>query len=520
MDTEVVRSLDPPTSVDVGYAEQSAQQWWEAMADSCAALGKHVESIQAIALSGQMQGVLLVDAHGEPILPALLYSDSRARAEAAHLEEKLGQERLLRGVQNWKGAVSVLPKLCWLHHHCPDLLERANHILLGAHDWLFFRLTGLAVTDLTNASVSGLLRADKDEWAFQLLLDAGLPASIAAKLPELATGGPAVAFLLPAAASRLRLSRGSNIKVCHGAGDLGTTTRGALGERSVGTYCYLGTSGWVATQRSTISEQERGRAFCVLGASRERRYLLAAPMTTAGGNLRWLLGVMWPGLPESDAYVELESEASNAPPGCGGVLYLPYLSGERCPVKDPQARACFIGMGVGTTRGILCRAVMEGICFAMRSLLELLPGEHLAHGAKHGVLAATNQANISEDDGHKIELPPPPLVVVGGVAASRTVVQTLANVMQREVHVPSAFLHAPALGAAWLAFEAINDAEGENEDDVERLKPSSPNDVDFKDTSLVLLPDSELKEMYDTRYRAFCMLHPALRETFPLLRAR
>jgi len=309
-------------------------------------------------------------------------------------------------------------------------------------------------------------------------------------LPALATRGPALAPLLPAAAAQLgfRVNSVRTVTVCHGAGDLGTTTAGALGANSVGTYCYLGTSGWVATQRPAGTLYD-GPAVCVRGASPGHSLLLAAPTTTAGGNLHWLASVLWPGVDKQTAFAAFELEVSAAPAGCDGVLYLPYLNGERCPVRDPDARACFVGIGIGTSRGCMCRAVVEGLCFAVRSLLELLPPAELEAGGEGGGGeggggvggggeggggdggggdgggdgvggeggggdggggeggggdgGGGNGAGGSGGKGGA----PPPLVLVGGVAASATLVQTLADVLQREVRVPAGPQHAPALSA-------------------------------------------------------------------------
>ena len=208
---------------------------------------------------------------------------------------------------------------------------------------------------------------------------------------------------------------GLDILVCHGAGDLGTTTIGALsalsGAEKAGTYAYLGTSGWVACAR--IGESiEAPRAFGVRHP-REGMSIAAAPMTTAGGNFTWLSKLFFPELDEPAALERINEEAALAKPDAGcSLLFLPYLNGERCPFEDPNSRACWIGMGMNTGRKEMCKSAMTGVCFALRALLALLPGE----GEEE---VATKEK--------------PPLVLVGGVARMRTLCQTLADVMQREV---------------------------------------------------------------------------------------
>ena len=312
---------------------------------------------------------------------------------------------------------------------------------------------------------------------------------------------------------------------------------GSGGGRAVGapsTYCYLGTSGWVATVGDANPEADDDDddidCFEVVHPLPGRR-ILAAPMTTAGGNVRWLCGLLWPELPDADALARVEAEAAAAPAGCHGLLYLPYLSGERCPVDDPHARACFVGMGAGTNRSAMCRAVLEGICFAVRSLLPLLPEEPAAFVA-HDDAVAELQAQIATAEALRRQGPvgtgalragsfsfsfgegdaavdeaPPPLVLVGGVANSRVLAAALASVLQREVRVPRDPAHIPALGAAALAAAAIAAAVSEGEG-------GGGGEVEGAAEAECFAPDPRLRAVYDDAYERWRGVHPALSETF------
>ena len=250
-----VRPLREPDSLPGGGVEQSPEEWWQAAVHAAREVIEAVGAaadVRTVSLSGQMQSVILCSRDAVALRPALLYSDSRASAEATHLEEQLGRERLLAETANWKGAVSVLPKLLWLQRHEPDALESAAHVLLGAADYLFARLTRdggdgsgdelpALLTDYTNAATTGLLSAAGADWHDSLLEEVGL-LSVRAKLPALAAPADAVSPLATAAAAALGIADGARVRVCHGAGDLGTTTVGALaalGGTCCGTYCYL-----------------------------------------------------------------------------------------------------------------------------------------------------------------------------------------------------------------------------------------------------------------------------------------
>jgi len=558
---------DPPDARATGEAEQNPHSWWAALVRAVRTLSEEtdLDAVEAIGLSGQMQSVILVDATGAAVRPALLYSDTRATAEAAELEARLGLQRLQAETLNWKGAASVLPKLLWLSRHEPAALVAATAVHLAAHDYLFARLAapaakagggaasggaasggaasggaasgGMHVTDATNASTTGLLLASGGGWAEALMLDAGLSERLLGLLPALceqpgAPGG--VAPLSAAAARELGVPQLAGVPVCHGSGDLGATTVGALGSGTFinggggsgggggATYCYLGTSGWVAT---ACMNAAGGRCRAAPRAFRLRHpspaaSILAAPMTTAGGNLHWLAALLFgEATPAAQALAALDAEAAAAPPGCGGLLFLPYLCGERCPVADPAARACFVGLGRGSSRPHMCRAVLEGLCFAVRSLLPLLEEEGAEEeGAEvapapldlEALAAAIADARHSGRARYRY-LPsaapppcgPPPLTLVGGVARSLLLPQILADVLQRAVHVPAHPEHASALGAAALGAAALGAAALGH---LAVVAPPPPERV--------YAPCASLAPMYDHAYAAFCRVHPALRDTF------
>lgn len=398
VDAATTVPLAPPRGVDhlAGASEQEASAWWDAAVEAIreVLLLAEAGSVSAVALSGQMQSLVLLDGDGDPLHRALLFSDTRATAEAAQLEEELGRDRLLAA--NWKGAASVLPKLRWLLAHERAAVERASEVCLSAPDFLFRKLTGSARTEPTSASTTGLVHAASEmRWAHELLTDAALPAGLVAKLPPICRGAGLLAELTAEASAALGGLLAVGTAVCLGAGDLGATTLGALGgtvasvtgaagraEQSetgsgtavgtaeTGTYCYLGTSGWVATVRPSFMDCTCG-AFSLTHPLPSRR-ILAAPMTTAGGNVQWLCGpsaratlssgttgphlpdlpsspegLLFAGMEEGEALAAFESEACLAPEGSARRIHVSAKSAERSVDPDDGGDSPHTQVAVG-----------------------------------------------------------------------------------------------------------------------------------------------------------------------------
>lgn len=336
--------------------EQRPEDWWQAVTE--AVLELHAQDAQAVALTGQMQDIILVDAEGRPVRSAILYSDARAGREAERLAETVGGERLRALTGNEQGASSVLAKLAWLEAREPASLEGATHLLLGAADFVAFKLSGVAATDTTTASTTGLLELESRTW---LGVDEELPGRAERLLPTLVAGGTKIGTVGREAANLLGLRPG--IPVHLGPGDAGTMTLGAGGNDPEHPYAYFGTSGWVAFSTQERPEMTTG-AFA-LAHPDPARFICVAPLLTAGGNLDWWLEIL-----EGSGHEEVIARALVRSPT--SLIYLPYLNGERSPFSDPYARAAFVGLSAQHTRDDLARALLEGVAFAYRHALETL----------------------------------------------------------------------------------------------------------------------------------------------------
>jgi len=457
-----------------GVIEQDPQDWWAATCAALAQMWAAAPSVNpaAVALSGQMQDLILLGER-EALGSAILYSDSRAVDEAAQLDAHFGYAKLARITGNEQGASSVLAKWLWLQRHDAERLEQCRTILLGAHDYVRWRLCGQRATDFTTATTTGLLDLGTNDWAHALLEELGLDA---ARLPALQAADTLSGEVTPVAARETGLPAGAPVFV--GSGDLGATTIGAGAGPPGRAYCYLGTSGWIAASVDDATPQPEGGVF-TLRHPDPRRYIQVAPMLTAGGNLEWLRSALSGDATEpgtSIPYDELNRLAGQAPAGSRGLLYLPYLAGERSPFSDPNARAAFIGITAQTTRAEMTRAVMEGVAMAYRTLYDAL-----------GLSAGE------------------PMMLAGGGGKSPVWSQILADALNRPVQVIADPGNAAARGAAVIAGKGLGWYDG-----------YLPAD-DFFPCTAFFAPHAANRVRYDELYGAFQALYPRLRDTFAIL---
>ncbi|MFO7631161.1 MAG: FGGY family carbohydrate kinase [Caldilinea sp.] len=462
-----------PTHTAAGnIVEQTPQEWWDA---TCHALhdiwrsapaGVHVA---AVILSGQMQDTILLG-DDDAIGPALLYSDSRAQVEAAEIEQLVDAAALTAITGNTQGAASVLAKWRWLAAHEPPRLAAARTILLGSHDYVTWRLCGVRSADPTTAATTGLLDWRNRVWATSLLVQFGLNTAL---LPELHPAGTQIGRVNAAAALATGLAEGT--PVLQGVGDLGATTVGVGAAEPGAIYAYLGTSGWLAVSRDEAEPLPERGVFTICHPQ-PRRWIQVAPVLTAGGNLEWLRSALATPEGVQPDYTRLNDLAAQSAPGSGGVIYLPYLNGERSPFSDPHARAGFLGISGATTQADLVRAVMEGTAFAYRSLREAL--DVVQRG---------------------------PLLLAGGGGQSPLWAQILADVLGHPVQVAAVPGDAPARGAAILAGRALGWHDS--------LTPAA----DFFPMEAGYTPVAHNAALYDRFYPIFAGLYPALRASFAAL---
>jgi xylulokinase len=340
----------PLSTPHPGWAEQDPEDWWRAASEVLDELG--ADEVDGIGLTGQMHGLVVLDAEQRPLRPAILWNDGRSQPQCDALVEELGLERLVALSGNRPLAGFTAPKLRWLAEHEPDVHARIAHVLLPK-DYVRLRLCGVLATDVSDASGTLLLDVGERAWSPAL---AGALRVDPAWLPE----------LLESAAVSGHTAAG--VPVAAGAGDqaAGAVGMGVVGDDGPASV-VLGTSGVVFAGRRAFSPDPEGRlhAFChaVPGG-----WHVMGVMLSAAGSLRWLRDACGTDLD----FASLVAEAEAWPPGAEGLRFAPYLAGERTPYPDADVRAAFVGLGLRHDRGALVRSVLEGVAFGLRDSLDLI----------------------------------------------------------------------------------------------------------------------------------------------------
>ncbi len=341
----------PLSTPQPGWAEQDPADWWEATESALAQLRASAGTPAGIGLSGQMHGLVALDARDEVLRPAILWNDQRTGAECAEIEQTIGLQRLISLTGNRALTGFTAPKLLWLRHNEPDVFGRIARIALPK-DYVRLRLCGEHAIDVSDASGTLLLDVAKRRWSDEVLgalrLDPGW-------LPRVLES-PEVSGVT-----------GDGVPVAAGGGDQACGALGVGVDRTGPVSVVLGTSGVVfaALEQFAADPQARVHAFChaVPGA-----WHAMGVMLSAAGSLRWLRDTIAPGV----SFDELVAGAEAWPAGTEGLLFAPYLVGERTPHADPDARGAFTGLSVRHDRGALVRAVLEGVAFGLRDSLDLI----------------------------------------------------------------------------------------------------------------------------------------------------
>ncbi len=399
------------------WSEQDPDLWWEGAANSIrqvlAASGVKADDVHGIGLTGQMHGLVLLDEDGKVLRPAILWNDQRTGPQCDEIRHRLGKQRLIQITGNDALTGFTAPKILWVQQNEPDVWARARHILLPK-DYVRYKLTGAYAIDKADGAGTILFDLKQRDWSPEVL--AALEIS-PAYLPPTHEGPAITGYVSHAAAAATGLRVG--IPVMAGGGD---QAAGAVGVGAVQpgvVSLALGTSGVVfATTGGPFVEPEgRLHAFCHAVPG---RWHFMGVMLSAAGSLRWHRDTFAPGV----SFDDLLAPAAAVPIGCEGLLFLPYLTGERTPHPDPLARGAFVGLTVRHSLPHLSRAVIEGVSFGLRDSFELI---------KSGSGAAITQVRVS-----------------GGGAKSPLWRQILADIMDAEL-VTVNTTEGAAYGAALLA---------------------------------------------------------------------
>jgi len=446
------------------WSEQHPHAWWTALdtamlrlrAQAGAALG----AVQAIGLSGQMHGAVLLDAAGDVLRPAMLWNDGRSGAQCAALEAALPRLHAIAGNLAMPGFTA--PKLLWLREHEPAVFDRTASVLLPK-DWLRWRLSGERITDCSDASGTLWLDVGARRWSPELLAASGLSA---AQMPSLVEGSAAAGRLRAEWAQRWGLRQG--IVIAGGGGDNAASAVGIGAVRAGQGFVSLGTSGviFVASDRFMPNPRSAVHAFC---HALPARWHQMSVMLSAASALRWATRLT--GAADEAALVA-QAQALSPMQRASAPIFLPYLSGERTPHNDPHATGALVGLTHAHGSAEVAHAVLEGVGFGLLDGWRALDGKL--------------RERVAE------------LTVVGGGARSAHWAGLLAALLERPLLQVEGGDSGAALGAARLGWMAA----GGSESDVCRPLPLRRR----------LDPDARWRAALLPRHERFRALYGQLRE--------
>ncbi|NLI21568.1 MAG: xylulokinase [Clostridiales bacterium] len=403
------------------WAEQNPLDWWESFCATNRQLlaGRDAGQVAAVAFSGQMMGCVLVDAQGLPVRHALIWADLRATEQARRFEEAVGADDFYRITGHRASASYSLAKLLWVRDHEPEAFRRA-HRMLNAKDYLVYRLTGRFVTDYSDASGTNLFDLNRMDWSDAILGATGVDRAL---LPELHPSTDVIGEVTAGIAAETGLAPGTAIVL--GAGDGVCASTGAASVSPGVTYNYLGSSSWIAYTAPAPVFDPQMRTFTwahmVPGA-----YCPTGTMQAAGNSFTFVKQMLCDGLEQraqacgGSVYAEINELLKDSPVGSRGLLFLPYLLGERSPRWNPLARGAYLGLTMEHTRADLLHAAVEGIALNLCVILDIFRREQSVG----------------------------PLHLIGGLAQSDSICRVLADVFGIDVVRMNHLEEATSMGAA------------------------------------------------------------------------
>lgn len=347
------------------WSEQDPHEWWDAALASVRSVlekaGGSAERVAGVGLTGQMHGLVLLDEAGEVLRPAILWNDQRTQSQCDEIHQRVGKEKFIQITGNVALTGFTAPKILWVKENEPDVYTKARHVLLPK-DYVRYKLTGEYAMDKADGAGTVLFDLKSRAWSSEVLEILGIDPSL---MPPTFEGPEFTGRITPQAASAIGLKAGT--PVVAGGGDQSAQAVG-VGAVTPGVVALtVGTSGVVfATTPSALIEPEgRLHAFCHAVPG---RWHFMGVMLSAAGSLQWYRDTLAPSM----SFDDLLKEAESVPPGSEGLLFLPYLSGERTPHPDPLARGAFIGLTLRHGRGHLTRAVLEGVAFGLKDSFMLI----------------------------------------------------------------------------------------------------------------------------------------------------
>jgi len=449
------------------WVEQNPEDWWTAVCVSTRQLLGEAritpKQVACISFSGQMMGCVILDRQAQPLRSAIIWADTRAIPQAEKLIEKVGMENAYRITGHRASSSYSAAKIIWVRDIQPEIFARA-HKVVQAKDFIVARLTGVFATDYSDASGTNLYDLQTYDWSSEMLDAAGLDRSI---LPDLHESTEVIGQVLASVADEVGLAAGTPVVIGGGDGCCAAAGAGVVKEGSA--YNYLGSSSWIATASRQPIFDPALRTFTWAHMMRGM-YSPCGTMQAAGGSYQWLRDTFCQQEKESagqlkiSPYELMNLQVEKSKPGANGLLYFPYLLGERSPRWNPDARAVYFGLTMGHTRADIIRSTLEGITLNLKVILDAF-----------------------RQQGAQIEA----MRVIGGGASGRAWRQIMADIYGIPIRRPALLTEATSFGAALAG--GIGIGMYKNWSLAEELTPI----VDE------LQPDTQLAGLYKKMYGIF-----------------
>ncbi len=464
-----------------GWAEQDPEDWWRAVCASTRKLlqqtGVRADDLSCVVFSGQMMGCVSLDKNARALRKAIIWADHRSVEQESWVGERVSPEEVYRITGHRLSASYSLCKILWLRNHQPDIY-RATYKFVHAKDAIVARLTGVFVTDPSDASGMNLYDLEHGKWSERIIEATELDP---AQLSDLRQSIDVVGEVLPEVAEEVGISAGTPVVIGGGDGACAAAGAGVVSEGTA--YNYIGSSSWIALASENPIYDSNYRTF-TFGHVVPGMVMPTGTMQAAGASYQWtrdqlcsieLQAAQTLGI---SAYELMNVEAENSPVGANGLIFLPYLLGERSPRWNPYARGGFIGLTIRHTRADMIRAVLEGVTMNLRVILDAFRSQ-----------------------GTQIEA----MRVIGGGARGRFWNRIMANVYGMPVHRLSIVEEATSMGAALAGGIGVG------------LYPDFGMIEKMNQTAEIIEPDPSAREAYEKIYPIFEAAYQALVPVFDMI---
>lgn len=474
---QLVGSAFYPYSTDyphTSWAEQNPEDWWQAICASTRHLldqtGARPDDIACITFSGQMMGCVPLDKNARPLRTAIIWADQRSVEQERWVGERIPPQEIYHITGHRLSASYSLQKILWLRDHQPEIY-RAAHKFVHAKDAMVARMTGHFVTDISDASGMNLYDLTTGRWSERILMAVGLDE---AQLPEVHPSIDVVGEVLPGVAEEVGVAPGTPVVIGGGDGPCAAAGSGVVAEGSA--YNYIGSSSWIAVASHTPVFDPDCKTV-TFGHIVPGMLTPNGTMQAAGASYQWMRDQLCPAEVElarnsgDSSYEQMNSVAASSPPGANGLIFLPYLMGERSPRWNPKARGAFIGLTIRHTRADLIRAVLEGVTMNLRLILVALQS--------HGVQVEAMR-------------------LIGGGARGRFWNQMMADIYGLPAYRMSILEEATSMGAAMAGGIGVG------------LFPDFSISQQMNPVAEVFAPDPKARQAYEQIFPIFEACYQAL----------